>query len=298
ADLDREPHNYRRLPTAHGDVVFAHGRDPYFPGWIDTLQLNYRHAGLRQAVLETLYEVLELCDGLRCDMAMLLLPDVIARTWGERSRPADGSEPVDDSFWPAAIARLRRREGHFIFRAEVYWDLEWTLQQQGFDYTYDKPLYDRLFAGVAGPVRDHLRGSWEFQQRSVRFLENHDEARAASTFPWPVHQAAAVLAYLTPGMRFFYDGQFEGRKQRTNNHLARRAAEDPDPVVADFYTRLLSCLKRPEVSQGVWQLRDCRMAWEGNQSFEQFVAFTWEGEEGELLLVAVNYGSAPGQCRL
>ena len=33
--------------------------------------------------------------------------------------------------------------------AEAYWDLEWALQQQGFDYCYDKRLYDRLVTGDA-----------------------------------------------------------------------------------------------------------------------------------------------------
>ena len=35
------------------------------------------------------------------------------------------------------------------FIAEVYWDLEWTLHQQGFDYTYDKRFYDHLGEGEA-----------------------------------------------------------------------------------------------------------------------------------------------------
>ena len=42
--------------------------------------------------------------------------------------------------------------------AEVYWDLEWTMQQQGFDYAYDKRLYDRLREGHPQAVRGHLHG--------------------------------------------------------------------------------------------------------------------------------------------
>ena len=81
--------------------MIAHGRDPYFPGWPDTLQVNHRHAGFREAMLRTLESIAQQCDGVRCDMAMLVLPDVIARTWGERARPTDGSAPVDDAFWEA-----------------------------------------------------------------------------------------------------------------------------------------------------------------------------------------------------
>src|SRR5205085_9460290 len=101
-DLAREPHNYRRVETKSGPRVLAHGRDPYFPGWPDTLQLNYHSAALRRAVTDELLAVAGRCDGVRCDMAMLLLPDVIRRTWGDRATPADGHPPVDEPFWPEA----------------------------------------------------------------------------------------------------------------------------------------------------------------------------------------------------
>ena len=94
--------------------------------------------------------------------------------------------------------------------AEVYWDLEWTLQQQGFAYCYDKRLYDRLRDGHAGPIRGHLLAGLDYQDKLARFLENHDEPRAASEFPWPQHQAAAIITFLSPGLRFFHQGQFEG----------------------------------------------------------------------------------------
>ena len=149
------------------------------------------------------------CDGVRCDMAMLVLPDVFERTWGIRPRSllAEG-----DRGGPA-------RHPDFLFMAEVYWDLEWTLQQQGFDYTYDKRLYDRLRDGHARPVREHLLADLDYQDRLARFLENHDEPRAAATFAPDVHQAAAVITYLHPGLRFFHQGQFKGgRTDLTASH--------------------------------------------------------------------------------
>src|SRR5262249_7168221 len=93
--------------------------------------------------------------------------------------------------------------------AEVYWDLEWTLQQQGFDYCYDKRLNDRLKAGGVRPIHDHLLAGIDYQDKLARFLENHDEPRAAAEFSWPQHAAAAVITYLSPGLRFFHQGQFE-----------------------------------------------------------------------------------------
>ena len=177
----------------------AFGRDPYFDGWADTFQLNYRHAGFREARIAELGAIADRCDGVRCDMAMLLQPAIIQRTWGDRSRPADGSPPKDNPFWPEAIAAIKRRHPGFTFAAEVYWDMEWELQQAGFDYTYDKRLYDRLVEGAATPVREHLMADPGFQERSLRFIENHDEPRAAATFSPEMHRAAATIALLARG---------------------------------------------------------------------------------------------------
>ncbi len=181
---------------------------------------------------DQLLRVADRCDGVRCDMAMLLEPEVIARTWGDRARPADGSPPVDAPFWPEAIARVRRQHPGFLFLAEVYWGLDWRLQQQGFDFTYDKTLYDRLRAGAADPVRAHLRAEPAFADHCARFLENHDEPRAAAAFPPDQHRAAAALTYLVPGLRFFHEGQLEGRRARAVIQLTRRARRTTRPGAA------------------------------------------------------------------
>jgi glycosidase len=296
ADLEREPHTYRQVETGRDSLILACGRDHCFPGWPDTFQLNYRHPGLREAMTQVLLKLAEVADGVRCDMAMLVLPKVFQRTWGDRSLPADGLVPVDEPFWPEAIGKVKAQNPQFTFMAEVYWDLEWELMRQGFDYCYDKKLYDRLLAQDAAAVREHLRADMAYQDRLVRFLENHDECRAAHDFPRPVHQAAAVVIYFTPGLRFFHEGQFEGRCVRISMHLGRRPEEPVDPVLQEFYRKLLSCLTRPEVRQGRWHLLDVRPAREGNSTWDRFLAYAWEGEAGQRLLVAVNYGPGQGQC--
>jgi glycosidase len=292
-DPTRAPANWTRVAAARGTRVLAHGRDPYFPGWPDTLQLDYRHPALREAMRRELQKVAARCDGVRCDMAMLVLPDVFRRTWGERAGLGEGDD--GGAFWPRAVAAVRAARPGFLFMAEVYWDLEWELQRQGFDYTYDKRLYDRLRAGEARRVREHLLATPEFQDRSVRFLENHDEPRAAATFDPARHRAAAVLAFLVPGLRFFHEGQLEGRKVHVSMHLDRRPAEPPDRELRAFYERLLDVLRRPETHEGAWRLRDCRQAWDGNPTWQGFIAFSWELGAGRLL-VAVNYGPTQGQC--
>jgi len=295
-DLVREPRNYVRLRAENGPIILAHGRDPYFPGWADTLQLNFRHAGSRAAQIEELLSIAGRCDGVRCDMAMLVQPEVFRQTWGERSNPVDGSAPVDEPFWPEAIRAVRSERSDFLFIAEVYWDKEWELQREGFDFTYDKRLYGRLRAGVALPVREHLMAAPDFQEHSLRFLENHDEPRAAAVFPLEMHQAAAVVAYFTPGMRFFHEGQLWGRKVHASMHLCRRAFEVPNSGLASFYDRLLECLQRREVHQGRWRQWNCRPAWEGNDTWDQFMVFSWQDEGKNPLLVIVNYGPSRGQC--
>jgi hypothetical protein len=287
-DLARAPHNYTWLKRGHGDTLFAYGRDPYFPGWPDTLQLNYGNPALQEALIGELLKIAGQCDAVRCDMAMLVLPAVFERTWGIRPQP----------FWPRATQRVRHRFPDFRFMAEVYWDLEWTLQQQGFDYTYDKRLYDRLREGHARPVREHLHAGLDYQSKMARFLENHDEPRAAATFPPGKHDAAAAITFLTPGLRFFHQGQFQSRKTRISPHLVRGPDEPTNAAVAKFYEKLLAVLHRPAVRDGRWQLLECVPAWEGNWTHDCFVAFSWQGADGERIVVAVNYAPNHSQCRV
>ncbi len=284
-DLGRRPQDFVRMDLPGGSVVLAHGRDPYFPGWPDTLQLDYGNAALEEAMIAEVQGIARKCDGIRSDMAMLVLPEVFRQTWGRDMEP----------FWPKVIDAVRKEHPEFVFMAEAYWDLEWTLQQQGFDYTYDKRLYDRLRSSDARSVRDHLRADLEYQRKSVRFLENHDEPRAAAAFPPDRHRAAAILAFLSPGLRFFHQGQFAGRKKRVPVHLCREPEERTDPAVEEFYRRLFACLRLPAFRDGEWRPLDCSPAWEGNPSHDGYIAFAWEGE-GERYLVAVNYAPDRGQC--
>jgi hypothetical protein len=221
-------------------------------------------------------------------MAMLVLPEIFERTWGIRAEP----------FWPKATRRVREKHPGFCFMAEVYWDLEWTLQQQGFDYTYDKRLYDRLREGHARPVREHFGAGLDYQDKMTRFLENHDEPRAAAVFAPGMHEAAAVITFLSPGLRFFHQGQFEGRMKRISPHLGRAPTEPVNGQIQQFYERLRGMLSRSAVRNGRWQLLESRPAWDGNWTCDCFVAFAWQGADGERLLVAVNYAPNQSQCYL
>lgn len=287
-DLKIAPQNYTRVHRQKDEIIFAYGRDPYFSGWPDTLQLNYASPDLQEAMIGELTRIAGQCDGVRCDMAMLVLPDVFERTWGHRA-------PL---FWPAATQRVRERVPGFVFMAEVYWDLEWTLQQQGFDYAYDKRLYDRLREGHARPVREHFHAELAYQEKLARFLENHDEPRAAITFPLEMHQAAGVLTFLSPGLRFFHQGEIEGRQKRISPHLVRGPNEPVNESLRAFYERLLTVLRDPVVREGEWHLLECDPGWDGNWTNDCFVVFAWQDAVGRRLLVVVNYAPNQSQCHV
>jgi glycosidase len=287
--LASTPGNYLRVATDKGPKILAHGRDPNFPGWPDTLQLNYSNPELHKVRIEELIAIADKCDGVRCDMAMLLLPEIFQRTWGITPEP----------FWPKATTAVHAQYPAFTFMAEVYWDLEWTLQQQGFGYCYDKRLYDRLRDGHAGSIRGHLLADLDYQDKLARFLENHDEPRAATEFPWPQHQAAAIITFLSPGLRFFHQGQFEGARVRVPTHLCRSPVEATKPEVAAFYARLLRVMKENGAFRnGAWSQIMPLPAWSDNWTSDGFVAYAWAGEDGGRYLVAVNYAGNQAQCRL
>jgi len=286
SDLEKYPHNYTRFRHGRGDLILAYGRDPFFAGWPDTVQLDYSNPSTVNAMINELLSISDLCDGVRCDMAMLVLPEVFERTWGRRAQ----------TFWPIATKTVREKVPGFCFMAEVYWDMEWTMMQNGFDYAYDKRLYDRLHEGHSRAVREHFYAGLDYQNKLARFLENHDEPRAARVFSQKKHEAAAVITFLSPGLRFFHQGQFEGRIKRISPHLVRAPQEAPDKALKKFYTELLSVIEKPLFRDGHWRLLECVPAWDGNGSWDSFLAFGWEDNNGAKVLVTVNYSPDSAQC--
>ena len=286
-DLRRDPASFLE---ADGRVI-ACGRDPYFPAWQDVLQLDAFAPALRRTAIETLLDLAAQCDGVRCDMAMLLMNEVFARTWGDRVGP-----PPAADYWPEVIGAVRRERPEFLFIAEAYWDLEWALQQQGFDYCYDKRLYDRLEHRGAETVRLHLLAETSYQERLVRFVENHDEPRAAATFGPEQARAAAVTFATLPGARLFHEGQLEGRRVRLPVFLARRPDEPADGALVAFHSALLAALRAPALRNGSWRLLE-RTGWPDNRVFENLVGWCWE-LDGERIAIVVNLGAEPAQARV
>jgi len=277
-----------------GKNSMAHGRDPYFPPWIDTVQVNFGSAELRGALIEELLAIAEVADGVRCDMAMLGLNEVFQRTWGDT---LPGPSGYQGEFWDEAIGRVKARHPSFTFIAEAYWGLERNLQGLGFDFTYDKALYDRLLFSGASEVRSRLTSPDLDHSKSVRFIENHDELRAAVAFGRGRSQAAAVVIATVPGLRFYHDGQLEGKQVRLPVQLIREPEEAPDLQTIEFYQRLLASVKRSAFHDGEWRLIEATQAWSGNGSHQNLLAWSWSQRE-RLHLVVVNYSSDAAQGRL
>ncbi len=287
-DLQQHPADFIR---AAAGGIFARGRDPYFPPWPDVVQLNAFSPALREAVAETLIAVGEQCDGLRCDMAMLMTTEVFARTWGERAGPVPAEE-----YWPALIERVKAVHPDLLFIAEAYWDMEWTLQQQGFDLCYDKRLYDRLLHEPPDAVRGHLSADPAYQERLLRFIENHDEPRAAAVFARPQARAAAVVISTLQGARLYHDGQFEGARVHIPVFLGRGPEEPVDEDLRAFYERLLAAVAQSDLRGGDWRLCECR-GWPDNGSCGQLVSWCWSTVSSRHLVV-VNLADAPAQARV
>jgi hypothetical protein len=284
----------RNDPASYLEVqgyVCARGRDPYFPAWPDVLQLNAFQPGLRQAAIETVSSIAAQCDGVRCDMAMLVLNQIFERTWGSRAAQRPPTE-----YWGDVIPAVKRASPNFCFIAEAYWDLEWELQQQGFDFCYDKRHYDRLEHDNAESIRLHLCADLAYQDKLLRFLENHDEPRAATAFSSAKQRAAAVAISTLPGARLFHEGQFEGRKVRVPVFLARRPAEPVNNVLQAFYDKLLAAINAPIFQDGAWSLCE-RSGWPDNFSFRNLVAWSWV-KDNDRRLIVVNLNDSASQARV
>ena len=289
--LAEQPENYFR--DQDSGRIFAYGRDPYFPGWSDTVQLDYSHPLVHEQMQKTLLSISDQCDALRCDMAMLLIPRIFERTWGRST----------GNFWGPAIGQVKTKHSGFLFMAEVYWDMEWELQEEGFDYCYDKRLYDRLCNRDFVGVRNHLKADLSYQSKLARFLENHDEPRAASTFAHAQHPSVAVASYLTPGLKFFYHGQWTGAKAQISPHLVRAPEEPPNPQLETLYCKLTELLKDPIFHSKDWELLEIARAWTDNWSSDCLLAWIWKeaaavGKAPRLVMCIVNLAEHEAQCKI
>ena len=287
-DLKREPDAYAQV----GTNVLARGRDPGFDPWSDVLQLNSFSKELRQATADTIASIAAQCDGVRCDMAMLFTGQVFMYTWQDRA-----GQPLNEEFWAEVIGAVRTKHPGFLFIAEAYWHAEQQLFELGFDYCYDKEtFYDSVKEGVTSELLYLLLKPVEHQRRMVRFLENHDEPRAAHTFPLGKHKAAAVLLATTPGSCMYYEGQFDGLQLRTPVHVRRDPPGKPDSRIQAFYSQLLPLTRSIQNDFATWCM--CRIVTIGQHPIDNVMAWTWQGADDVHYLVVVNWSGRKRHARV
>lgn len=303
----REPGSY----FAAAGKLFAFGRGLLWEPWEDTVQLNYGEPELRKAMCDILRKIAGMVDGVRCDVAMLVEQELLVSTWGPQLVPErDPALEVTTEFWPAACHEVRAVNPSFIFVAESYWEREKALMEKGFDFCYDKVLYDRLVQGDGEGVDQLLDLDRAYQDKLVRFLENHDEDRAASVFPnVEQHIAAAILTLTAPGLHFVHDGQQAGRQRRVSMHITYRLPEDEDvqeKTLKARYKALMIALKSAAFRDGGWErCQVYEIMHDGNYNPCKRVIshFCWNPITGggpftEVVLVVVNYSPHPATVRV
>jgi glycosidase len=287
-DLSRDPRGFYRVLSDDGPRVIARARDPYFPPWRDVAQLNHFHPAVRPALLQVVKEIGRHCDGFRCDMAMLVLNDIFAKTWGPRL--ADAKIPARE-FWPDVRTALPDA----ILLAEAYWGTEGRLLELGFDFMYDKSMYDALRAADHAKVHELLGEDVHFQNHLARFLENHDEARSAAAFDPGLLRAAAVVTGTLPGLRFYQQGQIEGRKIQLPIALSHAASEPDDGALEAFYGVLLRVANEDAFHAGTWRRLNADDIGDGTGA--NLIVYDWQTEKSWKLVV-VNLASVVSQGRV
>lgn len=275
---------------------YAHGRDPLFLAWQDTVQINYFNPNARKFMIDILNKITSLADGVRCDMAMLTLNNIFYNTWIGPLRKY-GFEKPEKEFWYEAIASVKIKRPDFVFIAEAYWNLEWQLQLLGFDFTYDKTLLDRLVHNEIQGVKYHLKADEDFQKKSVRFIENHDELRAVANFGKDKSMAAAVVISTIRGMIFYLDGQFEGKKIKLPVQLRREQFEKVDERIQNFYNKLLRITKAQIFRLGSWEQLEPTSVHEKDNTFENIFVWQWI-YKNDSRLVAINFSPSTARCRV
>jgi glycosidase len=290
-----DPYTFYKSP-ANDNEYLAHGRDPLFPPWKDTVQVNFYSKDARKFLIEVLLSLTKLCDGVRCDMAMLPLNNIFYNTWIGVIKKY-GFERPEKEFWEEAIPIVKDKRSDFLFIAETYWDLEWQLQNLGFDFTYDKRLTDRLGSADVRSIRDHLRAEESYQKKSVRFLENHDEDRAIVKFGKEKSLAAATVISTIPGMIFYFDGQCDGKKIKLPLQLGRDPEEKQDERIKNFYQKIFVITKEDIFKNGTWLQLDPIAVSGNDDTYENILCWQWN-LNSDVRIAAINYNNKTSRCRL
>jgi len=294
---NQRPDDFITLNINGKEYIFAHGREPFSPVWKDTLQIDYRSKSAREFMMKELLKLSKKCDGVRCDMSMLLLSDVFFDNWKDYPLP-DDYVPAAQEFWSDAISKVKKENPDFIFIAEVYWHREGDLLNLGFDYVYDKIIYEFLVNNQVDLINEYIKQNYTNRKNRFIFLENHDEQRSAHIFTSSKLQAGATLIYTLPGMKLIYDGQLEGREFHHAIQLRRLQEENEKSYIKTFYRTLFSAIKKSSIPEAYFKLLEPIPAWEGSPAYHNFIIYLYEDEKFNKDLVVINLSPYQSQCKV
>ena len=274
-----DPAKYYKNGVAYGNMQWS-------SPWTDVGQLNYWNPKLREHMTTKLLKVASLADGIRCDMAYIILNEPFSKAWETELNSWGWSRPSDE-FWGPAIKTVKAQYPDTIFLAEVYGDYFKNLITEGFDYTYDKELLDKFKSGHLDNIRGWISYMTEWDDHQCRFLENHDDNRAVEAFGGSVTKslAAALATYTLPGMRFFFQDQWYGYKNKLDVHLRRSKKEDKSTEAETLYNKLIPIIQDETFKNGEWT----NLSITGSDAW-RLMAWKWvNNTTGEKRLIVVDF---------
>ena len=239
-------------------------------GWPDTLQLDYSNPATQEAMLGELLEDRRpmrrrpLRHGharaARCLRAHLGPSAAAVLAASDAARSTSTSR--DSVSWPRSTGISNGRCSN---RASI------TPTTNGSTTASARGMPGR-FVNTSTPGST-TRTSWRGFSRITTSHERPRRSLPTCTGGRGHHVSLAGAAVLPPGT-------IRGTQEA---HLAApgsRAARAADDALQQFYDRLLSVLRHAGLREGHWQLLECAPAWDGNWTWDGFLAFAWQGPGG------------------
>lgn len=175
--------------------------------WWDVVDLDYSQPGLWDYQIDTLKYWASMVDGFRCDVAPLVPLDFWLKAREEVEKVRPGCFWLAESVEPSMIRECRAQGIGVLSDSELY---------QAFDACYDYDIYPVFQDYLEGKVPLERYAEAVNAQESIypdnfvklRFLENHDRARAAFAIPERLARLNwTAFLYFQKGITLLYAGQ-------------------------------------------------------------------------------------------
>ena len=237
---------------------FYHKEDGAFGNrvgdWSDIIDLDYKNRGLWAYQIETLKYWASMVDGFRCDVA----PLVPLGFWREARAAVESVRPgclwLAETVDPGFIAQLRAEGFGCLSDCQTY---------EAFDICYDYDIYHvfRDYLDGTVPLARYAEAvnrqevTYPANYSKLRFLENHDQARAAFLVPdGPSLLNWTAFSFFQKGTGFIYAGQEAGCA-----HLPNLFYKDPvdwtGPDRSEQFRRLCALKKHPLMTDSAYTVQ-------------------------------------------